>query len=163
LSVDWDRRRAPTWSGTPELTGSALPEACRLVGRLPPPQRQSFKRTVLELGGKCPFIICEDADMEEAVAAGSSRCLWFPGTRDVAPLPGSSCPESHERMNWLSGLPSGWAYKPALPEDTDESCPHSGPSSIANRWRPRLHFADVARQGRPLLTGGYRLKRLPSS
>jgi hypothetical protein len=40
---------------------------------------KSFKRTVLELGGKCPFLICEDADMEEAVQR-AVRCLWFSGT-----------------------------------------------------------------------------------
>ena len=68
------------------FTGSTA--AGRRVGEL---AMQTIKRVALELGGKSPFVILDDADLDQAVARGVAGCLLNSGqtcsglTRMLAP------------------------------------------------------------------------------
>jgi acyl-CoA reductase-like NAD-dependent aldehyde dehydrogenase len=53
------------------------------------------------------------------------------------------------------------AYKPALPEDTDESVPTFGPVFNRKQVETTLHFVEVAKKDGQLLTGGYRVEEAP--
>ena len=46
---------------------------------------QTVKRVALELGGKSPHVICEDADLEKAVKAGVNECYLNSGQACIAP------------------------------------------------------------------------------
>jgi acyl-CoA reductase-like NAD-dependent aldehyde dehydrogenase len=121
---------------------------------------QSFKRTVLELGGKCPFLICEDADMEEAVQRAVAGAFGFQG-QGCSAVSRVLIPESRkdELVDRITARVA--AYKPALPEDTDESVPTFGPVFNRKQVETTLHFVDVAKKDGQLLTGGYRLEEAP--
>ncbi|MBI4694854.1 MAG: aldehyde dehydrogenase family protein [Gammaproteobacteria bacterium] len=45
----------------------------------------TIKRVALELGGKSPHVICEDADLEKAVKAGVNECYLNSGQACIAP------------------------------------------------------------------------------
>jgi acyl-CoA reductase-like NAD-dependent aldehyde dehydrogenase len=121
---------------------------------------KSFKRTVLELGGKCPFLICEDADLDVAVARAASGAFGFQGQGCSAVarvlVPESMKEELVERITERVR-----AYRPALPEDTDESVPTFGPVFNRRQLETTLRFAGIARQDGTLLAGGSRVEEAP--
>ncbi len=80
-----------------------------------------MKHVTMELGGKSPLIIFDDADLENAVSAARSSGISIPRGRSVPTARGSSCRRA-SRRRFSRGWPNGWRMR-----------------SSAIRWtRPRI-------------------------
>jgi aldehyde dehydrogenase (NAD+) len=121
---------------------------------------KSFKRTVLELGGKAPFIICPDADLGAAVQS-AVRCAFAYQGQGCSAVARVLVPESLrddlvERMVNLTK-----SYKPALPDDDQSDGPTFGPLFNRKQLEATLRFVEIAKRDGELLTGGNRIETRP--
>ncbi|MFN2629630.1 MAG: aldehyde dehydrogenase [Gaiellaceae bacterium] len=116
---------------------------------------RTLKRLTLELGGQTPFIVLDDADLEEAAAAAVRRSFSNMGQICIAVnrvLVAEARREEFveavaERTRALqvgNGLESGVEYGPVFNDAVLE--------------KTRAHIDDAIRRGARLVTGGGRLK-----
>jgi aldehyde dehydrogenase (NAD+) len=66
-------------AGHPDIDMVSFTGSTRAGKRVSELASQTVKRVALELGGKSPFIVLDDADLEEAVSAGVSACYLNSG------------------------------------------------------------------------------------
>jgi betaine-aldehyde dehydrogenase len=69
----------------PEVDMVSFTGSTRAGRRVAEVAAQTVKRVALELGGKSPHVICEDADLEKAVKAGVNECYLNSGQACIAP------------------------------------------------------------------------------
>ena len=111
----------------------------------------SMKRLQLELGGQCPFIVLDDADVVEAAAAAARRSFSNMGQICIAVnriLVADSLHDAFlqalaaetEKMRLGHGVEPGVAYGPVLNESV--------------RSRTRQHVDDALAHGGRLIAGG---------
>jgi acyl-CoA reductase-like NAD-dependent aldehyde dehydrogenase len=121
---------------------------------------QSFKRSVLELGGKSPFVICPDADLDLALpsAVGGAFSYQGQGCSAVARVlvPEERRDEVVERITELVK-----AYRPGLPDDEPGDRPAFGPVFNRRQMETTLRFVDIAGKDGTVLAGGYRIEDAP--
>jgi aldehyde dehydrogenase (NAD+) len=112
---------------------------------------QTVKRVALELGGKSPFVILPDADLQEAVQAGIGSCYLNSGqtciawTRMLVPK---------DKMDEAARIAKDVAesYKPGNPFDADTKL---GPLvSKDQQERVREYIQKGIDEGATLVTGG---------
>jgi acyl-CoA reductase-like NAD-dependent aldehyde dehydrogenase len=111
----------------------------------------TMKRLTLELGGQCPFIVLDDADVAEAASAAARRSFSNMGQICIAvnrvivaeKLHGpflEALAEETSRIELGHGVEPGVAYGPVLHEGV--------------RARTRAHVEDALRRGGRLIAGG---------
>ncbi|MFO0696412.1 MAG: aldehyde dehydrogenase family protein [Polyangiales bacterium] len=111
----------------------------------------SVKRIALELGGKSPSVILEDADLEAAVKATVSDCYLNSGqtcsafTRMLVP---------RSRMDEAAGLAKAFAEAMVVGDPFDAKTRLGPLSSAVQRERVRGYIEDGIREGARLVTGG---------
>ena len=132
------------------VVGRKIAEACA----------PTFKRSVLELGGKSPFIICADADVEAAASRAVEAAFAYQGQGCSAVsrvlVEASVLDKVLARM--VSIVKS---YKPALPDSPVPGCPNFGPVFNRRQMERTLEFVELAKREANLLTGGYRVREAP--
>jgi len=69
----------------PEVDMVSFTGSTRAGRRVAEVAAQTIKRVALELGGKSPHVILEDADLEKAVKAGVNECYLNSGQACIAP------------------------------------------------------------------------------
>jgi succinate-semialdehyde dehydrogenase / glutarate-semialdehyde dehydrogenase len=130
------------------ITATASTAAGRSIMRA---AAETMKRLQLELGGQCPFVVLDDADIKEAAAAAARRSFSNMGQICIAVnriLVAESVHEKFlealvaetQKMKLGHGLAPGVAYGPVLNESV--------------RLRTRRHLADALAQGGRLIAGG---------
>ncbi len=121
---------------------------------------RSFKRTVLELGGKSPFVVFPDADLEHAAEAAVKFAFLYQGQGCTAVarvlVHESSVDEFAARVEALTR-----AYRPVQPEDWSGDAPHFGPLFNQRQFERMQRFVEIARRDGELLTGGERVTEAP--
>jgi acyl-CoA reductase-like NAD-dependent aldehyde dehydrogenase len=117
---------------------------------------QQVKRVALELGGKSPNVILDDAPLEEAVADGVAKCYLNSGqtcsalTRMLVP---------RQRLAEAEAIAAAVAehYTPGDP--MDESTPLGPLVSEVQRRRVRDYINQGVEEGAKLVTGGAQAPR----
>ncbi len=110
-----------------------------------------MKRLTLELGGQCPFVVLDDADVAEAASAAARRSFSNMGQICIAVNRILVADAVHnefldalaaetERIKLGHGVEPGVAYGPVLQEGV--------------RTRTRAHVEDALRRGGRLVAGG---------
>jgi aldehyde dehydrogenase (NAD+) len=111
----------------------------------------TVKRVALELGGKSPNVILEDANLQEAIADGVSKCFLNSG-QTCSALTRMLVPRS--RLSEAEQIAAAVAqhFKPGDPFSPDTTL---GPLvSLAQRERVRGYIRKGAEEGAKLVTGG---------
>ena len=135
--------------GVDMVTVTASTETGRAVMRA---ASQSLKRLSLELGGHTPFIVLDDADIEEAVAACARRSYSNMGqiciavnrvlvADGVADTFVDALAAEADKLEVGQGVERGVSYGPML--------------NAAVRTRVETHVHDAVARGGVLLTGGH--------
>ena len=112
---------------------------------------ETMKRLTLELGGQCPFIVLDDADVAEAASAAARRSFSNMGQICIAVNRILVADAVHDefldalaaetnRIKLGHGVEPGVAYGPVLHEGV--------------RARTRSHLEDALRRGGRLIAGG---------
>ncbi|MDE3176765.1 MAG: aldehyde dehydrogenase family protein, partial [Pseudomonadota bacterium] len=112
---------------------------------------QTLKRLTLELGGQCPFVVLDDADIEEAAAAAARRsfsnmgqiCIAVNRIVVAAPVYDAFLQALAAAANKIElghGVEPGVLYGPVLHEGV--------------RRRTQAHLDDALRHGGRLIAGG---------
>ncbi len=114
----------------------------------------NLKRVALELGGQCPFIVLDDANIEEAAAAAARRSFSNMGQICIAVNRIFVSHKVHDRfMEALVSITSGIAPRPGM-----ESGAVYGPAmNDSVRVRTQKHVDDAVYLGARLLCGGHNL------
>ena len=132
------------------VVGRKIAEACA----------PTFKRSVLELGGKSPFIICADADLEHAAACAVQAAFAYQGQGCSAVsrvlIEASVHDEVLARMVKMVE-----SYQPALPDTPVSDAPHIGPMFNKRQMERTLEFVALAKREARLLAGGFRVEDPP--
>jgi aldehyde dehydrogenase (NAD+) len=112
---------------------------------------QTVKRVALELGGKSPNVILDDADLQKAVTDGVGKCFLNSGqtctalTRMLVP---------REKLAEVEAIATA-AAETFTPGDPFEKTSRIGPLvSATQRDRVRGYIAKGQQEGATLLTGG---------
>ncbi len=112
---------------------------------------QSIKRVALELGGKSPNVILDDAPLQDAVADGVGKCYLNSGqtcsalTRMLVP---------RERLPEVEAIAAAVAEHYAPGDPMDESTPIGPLVSEVQRRRVRDYISKGIEEGAKLVTGG---------
>jgi acyl-CoA reductase-like NAD-dependent aldehyde dehydrogenase len=112
---------------------------------------ETMKRLTLELGGQCPFVVLDDADVAEAAAAAARRsfsnmgqiCIAVNRILVAAPLYErfvEALAAEADKIELGHGVEPGVLYGPVLHEGV--------------RARTRAHLEDALRHGGRLVAGG---------
>ena len=107
-------RPARRSSSTRTWPWSASPARARSAAGSPQTAGERLAKVCLELGGKNPLIVCDDADLEDAVTAAASRPSATPASA-APPAAGSSCstPSTTRSAScWSSARPSSRSAPP---------------------------------------------------
>jgi acyl-CoA reductase-like NAD-dependent aldehyde dehydrogenase len=112
---------------------------------------QSIKRLALELGGKSPNVILDDAPLEEAVADGVAKCYLNSG-QTCSALTRMLVPRSHLAEVETIAAAVAEHYSPGDP--LDESTPLGPLVSEVQRRRVRDYIIKGVEEGAKLVTGG---------
>jgi betaine-aldehyde dehydrogenase len=112
---------------------------------------RSVKRVTLELGGKSPSIVLDDADVEEAVRATVSQCYLNSGQTCIAWSRLLVPADRHdEATTFAAKIADGFTLGDPLEPGTD-----LGPlASDAQRHRVRDYIRNGIDEGATLVTGG---------
>jgi acyl-CoA reductase-like NAD-dependent aldehyde dehydrogenase len=111
----------------------------------------TVKRVALELGGKSPNVILEDADLEQAVVDGVSKCFLNSG-QTCSALTRLLVPRSSLRQAEQIAVSAAAQFKPGDPFDPQTRL---GPLvSDRQRERVRGYIRRGQEEGAKLLTGG---------
>jgi len=130
------------------ITATASTAAGRSMMRA---EADTMKRLTLELGGQCPFIVLDDADVAEAASAAARRSFSNMGQICIAVNRILVADALHDefvealaaetnRIKLGHGVLPGVAYGPVLHEGV--------------RARTRAHLEDALRRGGRLVAGG---------
>lgn len=112
---------------------------------------QSIKRVSLELGGKSPNIILEDADLQKAVADGIMKCYLNAG-QTCSALTRMLVPRSRLAEAEAIAVATAARFTPGDPFDDNTRL---GPLiSSAQRERVRGYISKGIEEGAKLITGG---------
>ena len=112
---------------------------------------QTIKRVALEMGGKSPNVILDDADLEQAVTAGMGGCYINSGQTCIA-LTRMLVPRSRLAEAEALAVAAAESYMPGDPADP---ATRLGPlASAAQRDRVRSYIEKGIEEGAKLLTGG---------
>jgi aldehyde dehydrogenase (NAD+)/betaine-aldehyde dehydrogenase len=112
---------------------------------------QTVKRVALELGGKSPNVILEDADLERAVTDGVGKCFLNSG-QTCSALTRMLVPRSRLAEVEDIAVKAAESYTPGDPFDMSSRL---GPLvSAAQRERVRSYIEKGVEEGAKLLTGG---------
>lgn len=115
----------------------------------------SLKRTVLELGGKTPFIVFPDADLQRAAETAVQFAYNYQG--QICCSVARILVHREIASDFISRLLVLIAkFRPALPDD-DLEPPVFGPLFNEKQFQRTCHFLEVARNDGQLLCGGERL------
>jgi acyl-CoA reductase-like NAD-dependent aldehyde dehydrogenase len=112
---------------------------------------QSIKRVTLELGGKSPNVILDDANLEEAVTDGVAKCYLNSG-QTCSALTRMLVPRA--RLEEAEGIAAAVAEHYAPGDPFDESTPLGPLVSEVQRKRVRAYIAKGLEEGAKLLIGG---------
>jgi acyl-CoA reductase-like NAD-dependent aldehyde dehydrogenase len=112
---------------------------------------QTVKRVALELGGKSPNVILDDADLERAVADGVGKCYLNSG-QTCSALTRMIVPRSKLAEAEAIAVKAAESYTPGDPLDAGSRL---GPLvSAVQRERVRNYINKGVEEGARLLTGG---------
>jgi betaine-aldehyde dehydrogenase len=116
----------------PEVDMVSFTGSTRAGRRVAEVAAQTIKRVALELGGKSPHVILEDADLEKAVKAGVNECYLNSGQACIAP---SRMLVAESRYEEAVARLSGWVRQGQLKyrEDIVEGIARA-PGSIADLY-----------------------------
>jgi acyl-CoA reductase-like NAD-dependent aldehyde dehydrogenase len=128
------------------FTGST--RAGRRVGEL---AAHTVKRVALELGGKSPNVILEDADLQQAVTDGVGKCYLNSG-QTCSALTRMLVPRS--RLPEVEQIAAVVAHHFTPGDPFDESTPLGPLVSEAQRRRVRDYIEKGIEEGAKLVTGG---------
>ena len=142
------RRHLAAHSDVRMITATASTAAGKSIMRA---ASDTLKRLSLELGGQCPFVVLDDANVEEAAAAAARRsfsnmgqiCIAVNRIIVVESLHDAfieALSEQTRKMKLGHGIQSGVAYGPVLNENV--------------RSRTRRHIEDALAHGGRLVVGG---------
>lgn len=119
----------------------------------------TFKRSVLELGGKSPLLICADADLDRAARKAVMGAFAYQGQGCSAVsrvlVHEAVYPQVLERITRLVE-----AYQPGLPDDPPDG-PWIGPLFNERQFKRTMEFVELARREGKLVTGGDRVESPP--
>ncbi len=112
---------------------------------------QTVKRVALELGGKSPHVILEDADLEKAVKAGVNECFLNSGQACIAPTRMLAPKSKYEEVVKLAkAAAEGFTVGDPINGDVK-----LGPLiSAVQRDRVRDYIRQGVKEGARLVTGG---------
>ncbi|WP_048646793.1 NAD-dependent succinate-semialdehyde dehydrogenase [Nitratireductor soli] len=115
---------------------------------------QHVKRCTLELGGHSPFIVCEDADPDEAVKLGIA--LKYRNAGQVCAAPSRFYVHERHYKRFVDAFVAGSEALAVGPGDQDGVT--MGPLANARRLEAMEGFvADAEARGAKILTGGRRI------
>jgi acyl-CoA reductase-like NAD-dependent aldehyde dehydrogenase len=112
---------------------------------------QQVKRVALELGGKSPNVILDDAPFEEAVADGMTKCYLNSG-QTCSALTRMLVPRA--RLPEVEAIAAAVAEKFAPGDPLDESTPLGPLVSEVQRRRVRAYIVKGIEEGAKLVAGG---------
>ncbi len=112
---------------------------------------QSIKRVALELGGKSPNVILDDAPLQEAVADGMAKCYLNSG-QTCSALTRMLVPRA--RLPEVEAIAAAVAEKFAPGDPCDESTPLGPVVSEVQRRRVRDYIGKGVEGGAKLVAGG---------
>ena len=146
--------------GHPDVAGVSFTGSVAVGRKIAEACAPSFKRSVLELGGKSPLIICADADLEKAASRAVEAAFAYQGQGCSAVsrvlIEASVHDRVLERMVELVRT-----YVPAHPDAPDPGSPRFGPVFNRRQLERTLAFVELARKDARLLAGGYRVEEPP--
>ena len=129
------------------VVGRKIAEACA----------PTFKRSVLELGGKSPLIICADADLD----AAAERAVWgafaYQG-QGCSAVSRVSIEESVHDQVLERMVEIVKSYKACHPDHPIEGSPNIGPVFNKRQMERTLEFVELAKKEAKLLAGGHRVE-----
>jgi betaine-aldehyde dehydrogenase len=135
----------------PEVDMVSFTGSTRAGKRVAELAAQTVKRVALELGGKSPNVILEDADLQKAVTDGVGKCFLNSGQTCTA-LTRMIVPRS--RLGEVEEIAKSVA-ETYTPGDPFEKTTRLGPLvSDVQRTRVRTYIAKGEEEGATLLTGG---------
>ena len=141
--------KAITLTGS-ERAGSAVAE---IAGRY-------IKKTVLELGGKSPLIICADADLNAAAKRAVEAAFSYQG-QGCSAVSRVLIEESVHDDVLEHMVDIVRSYQPALPDKPVPGSPNIGPVFNKRQMERTLEFVELAKKEARLLAGGYRIENPP--
>jgi aldehyde dehydrogenase (NAD+) len=136
---------------SPEVDMVSFTGSVRTGRRVSELASEHVKPVTLELGGKSPNVILEDADFERAVADGVGKCFLNSGqtcsalTRMIVP---------REKLEEAEGIAAAAAGKFALGDPFDESTRLGPVVSETQRERVRGYIEKGIEEGARVVTGG---------
>jgi aldehyde dehydrogenase (NAD+) len=135
----------------PEVDMVSFTGSARTGRRVAELAAQTIKRVALELGGKSPNVILDDADLELAVADGVAKCYLNSG-QTCSALTRMLVPRS--RLLEAEQIAAAVAARFAPGDPSDESTPLGPVVSEAQRRRVRGYIDKGIEEGAKLVTGG---------
>jgi aldehyde dehydrogenase (NAD+) len=137
--------------GHPEVDMVSFTGSTRAGRRIAELASQTIKRVALEMGGKSPNVILDDADLEQAITAGLGGCYINSGQTCIA-LTRMLVPRSRLAEAEALAVEAAESYTPG---DPAEPTTRLGPlASAAQRDRVRDYIKKGIEEGAKLLTGG---------
>ena len=141
----WSARRSPRTPDVDMVSFTGSTRAGRRVSRAG--GRRRVKRVALELGGKSPNVILDDADLEQAVADGVAKCFLNSG-QTCSALTRMLVPREQARAR-PSGSPRRWPTRRSRRATRSTTARALGPLvSDAQRERVRGYIEKGAGGGR---------------
>lgn len=135
----------------PEVDMISFTGSTRVGRRVSELASVTVKPVTLELGGKSPHVILDDADLEQAVRDGVAWCLFNSGQACIA-LSRMLVPRSRLAEAERIAVEAAEAFTPGDPFDAQTRL---GPlTSATQRERVRGYIAKGLEEGARLLTGG---------
>jgi aldehyde dehydrogenase (NAD+) len=135
----------------PEVDMVSFTGSTRAGRRIAELASQTIKRVALEMGGKSPNIILDDADLEQAITAGIGGCYINSGQTCIA-LTRMLVPRSRLREAEELAARVAESYTPGDPADAGTRL---GPlASAAQLQRVRDYIGRGIEEGAKLVTGG---------
>ena len=148
-------RRGPARASATS-TRSASPARSRPAARSPPPASRAWRKFQLEMGGKNPLVVLDDADLDDAVECAVQRRLLL----DRPALHGVVAADRHRRASTTASSTALAERMKALVVDDALQAGHA----ISARWSTRAsstrtsHYIEIGRsEGAKLAFGGERL------
>ncbi len=123
--------------------------------------KAGIKRTLMELGGNGPQIVCEDANLKEAAVAAATGCFYNSGQVCCATERILVHKKVHDQfVKYLLEEAKNWTI--GNPLETGDY--HIGPlNNEATAVKTEQHLADAKEKGADIILGGKRLEGMPTN
>ena len=132
------------WSNIPASTPSASPDRSQLVAASLSAARATGKKVQMEMGGKNPMVVLDDADLENAVSVSANGAFFSTGQRCTASSRLIVTAGIHDAfVEKLTAAAAAIRVGDALDPDTQV-----GPVVDQSQLDQNLHYVALAKEGR---------------